>query len=186
MSKSAGSSSLYWIGGSLALRLERHRSTLVAGGNRRAELGVLVAARAARSVLILGKRRSTQQKREGRRYDVARHGSLLRYPAIRESISRGRTASDRLHRSSIAISEALPPAAAVLIETDLLQREAAEIVRAAGLRPGAGEAGAAERLRADHRADDVAVDVDVADRQPRRRPGAAVSSMRLWMPRVRP
>ena len=40
--------------------------------------------------------------------------------------------------------------------------EAAQIMRAAGLRPGAGEPLAAERLRADHRADLVAVDVDIA------------------------
>src|SRR5262245_39431228 len=47
----------------------------------------------------------------------------------------------------------------------LLARKAAQIVRPAGLRAGAGEATAAERLRADHRADDAAVDVDVAVRQ---------------------
>lgn len=40
--------------------------------------------------------------------------------------------------------------------------EAPEIMRAAGLRPGAGEALAAERLRTDHGADLVAVDIDVA------------------------
>ena len=43
-----------------------------------------------------------------------------------------------------------------------LAQQAAEIERAAGLRPGAGKAGAAERLHADRGADDVAVDVDVA------------------------
>ena len=37
-----------------------------------------------------------------------------------------------------------------------------QIQRAAGLRPGARQALAAERLHADHRADHVAVDVDVA------------------------
>src|SRR5712691_8324360 len=45
---------------------------------------------------------------------------------------------------------------------DLLGSEAPQIVRAAGLRAGAGKAGAAERLGADHGADHVAVDVDVA------------------------
>jgi hypothetical protein len=40
-------------------------------------------------------------------------------------------------------------------------------VRAAGLGAGAGQALAAERLHADHRADLVAVDVDVADLRPR-------------------
>src|SRR6516225_4306336 len=45
---------------------------------------------------------------------------------------------------------------------DLLQREAAQVVRAAGLGSGAGKAGAAERLGADHRPDHVAVDIDVA------------------------
>ena len=41
--------------------------------------------------------------------------------------------------------------------------EPPDVMRTAGLRTGAGEAFAAERLRADHRADLVAVDVDVAD-----------------------
>jgi hypothetical protein len=40
--------------------------------------------------------------------------------------------------------------------------EAREVVRAAGLGPGAGQAFAAEGLHPDHRADDVAVDVAVA------------------------
>src|SRR5262249_56578781 len=48
---------------------------------------------------------------------------------------------------------------------DLLQGEAPQIVRTARLRPGAGEARAAERLGADHRADDVAVDVDIPCRK---------------------
>ena len=39
-----------------------------------------------------------------------------------------------------------------------------QVVRAAGLRPGARQAVAAERLAADHRAGDPAVDVQVADR----------------------
>src|SRR5712692_7434643 len=47
---------------------------------------------------------------------------------------------------------------------DLLQGETAQIVRTAGLRPGAGQAGAAERLGADHRADDVAIDIDIPGR----------------------
>src|SRR5881397_3066104 len=44
----------------------------------------------------------------------------------------------------------------------LLGREAAQIIRAAGLWPRAGQADAAERLRADHGTDHVAVDVDIA------------------------
>src|SRR5690348_7688783 len=44
-----------------------------------------------------------------------------------------------------------------------LAGEAQQVVRAAGLGTGAGEAFAAERLHADHRADLVAVDVTVAD-----------------------
>jgi hypothetical protein len=56
-----------------------------------------------------------------------------------------------------------------------------QVVRAAGLGAGAGEALAAERLHADHRADLVAVDVDVADLRPRDL--LMVSSMREWMPR---
>src|SRR5574337_1995952 len=41
--------------------------------------------------------------------------------------------------------------------------EAQEVMRAAGLGSGAGQVLAAERLHADHRADLVAVDVEVAD-----------------------
>src|SRR5258708_16918592 len=48
---------------------------------------------------------------------------------------------------------------------DLLQGETAQIVRPAGLRPGAGQAGAAKRLGADHRPDDVAIDIDIPGRQ---------------------
>src|SRR4029077_13735315 len=46
---------------------------------------------------------------------------------------------------------------------DTLGRKAREIVRPARLRPGAGQAFAAERLHADHGSDHVAVDVDVPD-----------------------
>src|SRR5215475_3338677 len=49
----------------------------------------------------------------------------------------------------------------------LLGGEAREIMRPASLGAGAGEAVAAERLHADHRADHVAVDIDVARLQPR-------------------
>ena len=65
--------------------------------------------------------------------------------------------------SPIAIRLALPPAAVVSVETTCSVREALQVVRAAGLRAGAGEADAAEGLRADDGADHVAVDVDVAD-----------------------
>src|SRR6185437_5053462 len=41
--------------------------------------------------------------------------------------------------------------------------EAQEVVRTAGLGAGAGQVFAAERLYADHRADLVAVDIEVAD-----------------------
>src|SRR5438128_950114 len=44
--------------------------------------------------------------------------------------------------------------------------EPREIMRAAGLWAGARQAMSAERLYADHGADHVAVDIDVADRQP--------------------
>ena len=44
-----------------------------------------------------------------------------------------------------------------------LGREARDIMRAAGLGPGAAQALAAERLAFDHRADLVAVDVEIAD-----------------------
>ena len=68
----------------------------------------------------------------------------------------------------------------------LLGAEARQVVRPAGLRAGARQALAAERLHADDRADHVAVDVDVADAR-RARPGAAARlSMRVWMPSVRP
>jgi hypothetical protein len=58
-------------------------------------------------------------------------------------------------------------------------------VRAAGLEAGAGERLAAERLGAHDRADDVAVDVDVAgaDAAVTR---SMVSSMREWTPKVSP
>src|SRR5690242_8845179 len=44
-----------------------------------------------------------------------------------------------------------------------LGREARDVMRAAGLRAGAAEALTAERLAFDHRADLVAVDVEIAD-----------------------
>src|SRR5882757_316694 len=43
-----------------------------------------------------------------------------------------------------------------------------QVIRAAGFRASAGQTAAAERLRADHCADHVAVDVDIAVRKPRR------------------
>src|SRR6058998_3808900 len=46
-----------------------------------------------------------------------------------------------------------------------LGRESHEVVRAAGLRSGPGQPLAAERLYAHHRADHVAVDVEIADRR---------------------
>ena len=48
------------------------------------------------------------------------------------------------------------------------RHQPAEIERPARLRPGAGKPAPAERLHAHHRADHVAVDVDVADLHPRR------------------
>ena len=68
---------------------------------------------------------------------------------------------------------------------DLLMREALEIVRAAGLRSGARQPHAAEGLRADDRADGVAVHVDVADRSARAIRSARPPT-RVWMPKVRP
>ena len=52
----------------------------------------------------------------------------------------------------------------------LLGSEPREVMRAAGLWAGARQALAAERLHADHRADLVAVDVDVAHLRPRHDP----------------
>ena len=49
-----------------------------------------------------------------------------------------------------------------------LQRKALEVIRPAGLWPGAGEALAAEGLDADHGADLIAVDIEIADLDPRR------------------
>src|SRR5207302_9604435 len=43
--------------------------------------------------------------------------------------------------------------------------ESHEVIRAAGLGPGAGKSFAAERLHAHHRADHVAVDIEIADRR---------------------
>src|SRR5437762_6421146 len=48
---------------------------------------------------------------------------------------------------------------------DACGRESHEVVRAAGLGPGAGQPLAAERLHAHHRADHVAVDIGIADRR---------------------
>src|SRR5437764_13538387 len=48
----------------------------------------------------------------------------------------------------------------------LFGREARQIMRTAGLRTRAGQSVAAERLHADHSADHVAVDIDVADGNP--------------------
>ena len=42
-------------------------------------------------------------------------------------------------------------------------QQAVQIKRSTGLRPGAGKPLASEGLHTDHRADDVAIDVDVAD-----------------------
>jgi hypothetical protein len=60
----------------------------------------------------------------------------------------------------------LPPAAAVLTRHRLLGAEAVQVVRPAGLGAGAAQAFAAKGLHAHHRADHVAVDVDIA--HPRR------------------
>src|SRR2546430_17008722 len=48
----------------------------------------------------------------------------------------------------------------------LLGGKSLEIVGTARLEPGAGERAAAERLRADDRADHAAIDVDIAVREP--------------------
>src|SRR3977135_4530019 len=50
---------------------------------------------------------------------------------------------------------------------DAFGGESHEVIRAAGLRPGAGQPLAAERLHAHHRADHVAVNVEMADRRAR-------------------
>src|SRR5205814_7200348 len=44
---------------------------------------------------------------------------------------------------------------------DAFGRESHEVIRAAGLGPGAGQPLAAERLHAHHRADHVAVDIEI-------------------------
>ena len=81
---------------------------------------------------------------------------------------------------------ALPPGAVVSTETVRSIAKRVQVVRPAGLGPGAGQALAAERLHADDRADHVAVDVEVADARAARAMRSTVSSMRLWMPSVRP
>src|ERR1700749_5075320 len=48
----------------------------------------------------------------------------------------------------------------------LLSGKTRQIMRAAGLGPGARQSVAAERLHADHGADHVAVDIDVTDWKP--------------------
>src|ERR1700733_10259649 len=53
---------------------------------------------------------------------------------------------------------------------DLLGRKAPQVIRPAGLRAGAGEMGAAERLGADNRADHAAIDIDIPVNQTRNNP----------------
>ena len=67
-----------------------------------------------------------------------------------------------------------------------LASQRAQGERAARLRPGARLPLAAEGLHADHRADDVAVHVDVAGARSRPTRKSMVESRRLWMPKVRP
>ena len=83
-------------------------------------------------------------------------------------------------------SDALPPAAVVLMRQRAFAGKAQQVMRAAGLGPGAGQALAAERLHADHRTDLVAVDVAVADAGVGLTMYSTVSSMRLCTPSVRP
>jgi hypothetical protein len=63
--------------------------------------------------------------------------------------------------------------------------EAVEVAGTAGFGAGAGEAFAAEGLHADDGADHAAVDIAVADPEPSQ-DWRTVSSMRLWIPSVRP
>ena len=61
---------------------------------------------------------------------------------------------------------ALPPMAAVLTVQACSVVPLQQVMGAAGLGPGPGQAAAAEGLRAHHGADHVAVDVHVADAYP--------------------
>ena len=70
---------------------------------------------------------------------------------------RRRSAVDRSHQRGIAASSGRVDAGYAF------GRKASDIVRSARLGPGAGKAFAAERLAFDHRADLVAIDVQVAD-----------------------
>src|SRR5712664_1431945 len=78
-------------------------------------------------------------------------------------IDAGAPARSRLLRQQARIA----PDRSGVYGHDLLQGKTAQIVRSAGLWPGAGQAGAAERLGADHRPDDVTIDIDIPDREAR-------------------
>ena len=86
-------------------------------------------------------------------------------------VERGRVPATASARARAASSDAGGTSASVngTAVGEAVGAEAVQVVRPAGLGAGARQAFAAERLHADHRADHVAVDVDVADARPRRR-----------------
>ena len=87
----------------------------------------------------------------------------------------GRSCGDRRGRR-LWLGEGARPAASAVVGVSSgvaagagARGEAGQVVRPAGLWPGARQPLAAEGLAADHRADLVAVDIGVADLEPRRR-----------------
>ena len=95
-------------------------------------------------------------------------------PTSRAPDGRPASALDRRHQAGVAAGGGSVDAG------HPLGREAGDVVRAAGLRPGAAQPLAAERLATHDRADLVAVDIDVAD------PGGASQSRPVVDPAVQP
>ena len=79
----------------------------------------------------------------------------------------------------------VPPGRRGVHRDGLLCAEAIQVMRAARFGAGAAQAFASERLHADHRANLVAVDVDISY-VAARASACARESMRVWMPIVRP
>ena len=116
--------------------------------------------------------------REGDMLAVAFHPELTGDTRLHEALPR-RRASRREARASDD-----EPVADRVLGHDPRLDELQQVVRAAGLRAGARQPVAAERLAADHRAGDRAVDVEVADRRAARRRRSTVRGLRANRPPV--
>ena len=120
---------------------------------------------------------------EARSCEKSRHLKGLGWATRVGPCSRGLNRYERRHAAGLLFRRrppTTPPTVPHRVLGDHLRiDELQQVVGAAGLEPGAGQAVAAERLAADHRAGDLAVDVEVADRacaRRRTRPSAGSSS----------